>query len=250
MSELPVCEFRPVSSSYPVHVTENSDVYVVVPMLNEEAVIADVVSDLRESFSHVICVDDGSHDGSAAVAGAAGAVVIRHPDNLGQGAAIQTGISFALRDPGMRYVITFDGDGQHRPSDAVGILETARSSGVDVVLGSRFLSPEVGSMPARRRLLLRGAIAFTRLTTRLKLTDAHNGLRAFNRRAATRVQVTLNGMAHASEILQQIASNGLSYQEHPITVEYTAYSRAKGQSNINAVNIVFDLLAARLRTGR
>lgn len=230
--------------------SDNSDVYVVVPMFNEAPVIGRVVSELRASFPHVVCIDDGSADGSAEVAAAAGAIVVRHPDNLGQGAAIQTGLSFALRDTQMRYAITFDGDGQHRVSDAVAMLVAARESGTDVVLGSRFLDTIAESMPWRRRALLRAAVWFTRLTTKLALTDSHNGLRVFNRAAVSRIQVTLNGMAHASEVLHQIARARLSYREYPITVEYTAYSRSKGQANINAVNIVFDLLAARLRTGR
>src|SRR5690349_10608612 len=92
----------------------NDDVTVVVPALNEEARVGTVVSDLREQFGRVVVVDDGSTDGTAAIARAAGAVVVSHPTNLGQGAALQTGFEYALRDPAMRFVITFDSDGQHR----------------------------------------------------------------------------------------------------------------------------------------
>lgn len=224
--------------------------YVVVPMYNEAAVIGAVVANLRVVFKNVVCVDDGSTDGSPELAAASGATVVRHPDNLGQGAAIQTGFSYALTDPAMRHTITFDADGQHRIEDAVAMLTVARDTGIDVVLGSRFLHQGSQRMPLSRKALLRAAVGFTRATTGLKLTDAHNGLRVLNRRATAQIQISLSGMAHASEILNQIAMGELSYFEQPITVDYTDYSRAKGQRNINAVNIAFDLLTARIRLSR
>lgn len=225
----------------------NADVCVVVPVFNEAAVVAEVVAGLRGSFDRVVCVDDGSRDGSAQVAQSAGAQVVRHPVNLGQGAAIQTGVEFALRDPATRFVVTFDADGQHRVEDAEAMLALARHGDVDVVLGSRFLSGAATSVPWSRRALLRAAVLFTRLTSGLPLTDTHNGLRVLNRDAAASLDLTLNGMAHASEILHQFARASLRWREHPVTVVYTDYSRAKGQSNLNAVNIALDMLAHRVR---
>lgn len=225
---------------------ENADTCVIVPMLNEESVISDVVGQLRRQFCAVVCVDDGSIDDSSALALKAGAMVVRHPVNLGQGAALQTGISFALRNPAYEFFVTFDADGQHRAEDAERMVAKARSTAVDVVLGSRFLGESVGASWTRRSLL-RAATGFTRMTTGMKLTDAHNGLRVLNRRAASLIRLRLAGMAHASEIVDQIAHLRLSYCEHPVSIEYTQYSVAKGQSNLNAVNIAFDLLANRVR---
>lgn len=224
------------------------DVVVVIPMYNEAPVVATVVSDLRSAFTHVVCVDDGSSDGCAEVAELAGATVLRHPLNLGQGAALQTGITFAL-NTSAAYVVTFDADGQHRVSDAVAMLELARTEDVDIVLGSRFLHRSADpSIPALRRQVLRAALLFTRLTTGLPLTDTHNGLRVMSRSAARKITITLHGMAHASEILGIIARQKISYREAPISVEYTDYSTAKGQSSLNAVNILFDLFLARARS--
>jgi glycosyltransferase involved in cell wall biosynthesis len=228
----------------------NADVAVVVPVYNEATVISAVVSALRAAFPRVICVDDGSSDGSAELARAAGAVVVRHHENLGQGAALQTGLTYALRDPATRYVVTFDADGQHRVEDARRMVRTARDEGVDVVLGSRFLGENTREIPPSRRTLLRAAVVFTRLSSGMGVTDAHNGLRVFSRGAAACMNITLNGMGHASEILEQIAGHGLSWHEVPVTIDYTDYSRAKGQANINAVNISFDILSRRLRSGR
>jgi glycosyltransferase involved in cell wall biosynthesis len=179
------------------------------------------------------------------VASAAGAVVLRHATNLGQGAALQTGISFAMRAPGTSYVVTFDADGQHDAADAARMVALARSEAVDVVLGSRFLGV-ASDVPPLRRALLRGAVAFTRATTGLRLTDTHNGLRVLSRRAVLDLDIRLSGMAHASELLHHVASRGLAYREVPVSITYTDYSRAKGQPGLNALNVVFDLFVHRL----
>ncbi|WP_370249991.1 glycosyltransferase family 2 protein [Nocardioides sp.] len=219
---------------------------VVIPMHDEAAVIAEVVREVRRGFARVVCVDDGSSDDSAALARAAGAEVVVHPINLGQGAAIETGIRAALRDPAVTHVVTFDADGQHRVDDALAMVETAATHDVQVVLGSRFLG-DVSTLPAARRRLLRAATAFSRATTGLALTDAHNGLRVLRRDAAADLRVRLHGMSHASEILGTIARRGWSYREHPVTIDYTPYSRAKGQRAYNAANILFEVACHRLR---
>ncbi len=227
-----------------------SDVCVIIPVYNEAGVIADVVREVREVFPNVVCVDDGSHDTSASEAADAGALVVRHLVNLGQGAALQTGLEFALaRWPEVDYVVTFDADGQHRIEDAAAMVSEARRGEVDVVLGSRFLS-DTQRIPPVRRVVLRGAVAFTRMTTGLPLTDAHNGLRVLTRSAASTIKLRLNGMAHASEILEVIAKQRLRWTEVPIQIVYNDYSQSKGQSSINAVNIVFELLVNRVRVAR
>lgn len=223
-----------------------TDTAVVIPMHNEGTVIADVVTDVRRRFAHVVCVDDGSHDDCAAQARAAGALVVRHPTNLGQGAAIETGIRHALARLEVDYVVTFDADGQHGVDDAAAMVQLARRDDVQVVLGSRFLGTAEG-ISGSRRAVLRAAVRFTRSTTGLEVTDAHNGLRVLRRDAAEHVRLRLHGMSHASEILSLIARRGFSYAEHPVTISYTDYSRAKGQRGYNAFNIVFELMVNRLR---
>jgi glycosyltransferase involved in cell wall biosynthesis len=228
---------------------QHADTWVVVPVFREEAVVGSVVATLRESFPHVVCVDDGSRDGSAAVAAAAGARVVRHPVNLGQGAALQTGMEFALLDPACRYLVTFDADGQHRVADAARMVELLRTGGYDVVLGSRFLGDATGLTPGRR-LLLRAAAALTRLTAGIPVTDAHNGLRAMTREFAARLDITMPGMAHASEITEAVGRLRARWVEVPVTIDYTDYSRGKGQRSINSVNIAFDVSVHQLFGGR
>ncbi|WP_276697755.1 glycosyltransferase family 2 protein [Propionibacterium acidifaciens] len=217
------------------------DAWLVVPLYNEGPVVGDVIRGARETFPRIVCVDDGSSDDSAGIAREAGAVVVSHPINLGQGAALQTGLSYALQDRAANYFVTFDSDGQHQVSDAAAMVERLRSEpDVDIILGSRFLDEHVEA-GALKRLVLKAAVRFERFSTRLDVTDTHNGLRALNRHAASTIQLHQNRMAHGSEFLREIADHRLAYREHPVHVLYTDYSRAKGQSLWNSVNILFDL---------
>ncbi len=215
--------------------------WFVIPLYNEEQVIGDVIRALRETYPLVVCVDDGSRDNSAAEAEAAGAVVVRHPYNMGQGAALKTGVDYARRDPSMKQVVTFDADGQHQVADAAAMIEKMQAEGVDCVLGSRFLDSR--TKPGfLKGIVLRMAIVFTNITSGVRLTDTHNGLRVLSRHACDKISIEQNRMAHASEIVSEIGRHDLTYAEYPVHILYTDYSKAKGQPLLNAINIVADLL--------
>lgn len=218
-----------------------SRTWIVIPLFNEAPIIGSVIKDLLEVFPHIVCVDDGSTDSSAEAARAAGAVVVQHPVNLGQGAALQTGFEYALQDPQMSSVVTFDADGQHRVPDAAAMVRRLESGEADVVLGSRFLDgrTKIGRI---KRLVLRTAALQTRFSTGMPLTDAHNGLRAFNRSVVANLHLTQNRMAHASELIQIVSALKPRWTEHPVEIVYTDYSKAKGQSLLNSVNILADLI--------
>lgn len=217
------------------------DTWIVVPLYNEAAVVGQVVADLRAEFAHVVCIDDGSQDASIVAAEHAGALVVRHATNLGQGAALQTGIDFVLEQTAARFVVTFDSDGQHQVRDAAAMVRRARAEDLAVVFGSRFLDERTRAGWAKR-LVLKTAVWATNQTTGLHLTDAHNGLRVIRRDAAAHVDLRQNRMAHASEIVLQLGRSRLPWTEHPVHVLYTDYSRGKGQSLLNAVNILVDLV--------
>lgn len=215
--------------------------WLVVPLYNEAEVIRDVMSEARRTFPNIVCVDDGSRDRSAVEARAAGVHVVRHPINLGQGAALRTGLDFALVQPGARYFVTFDADGQHRVEDAQAMIRRLADEPLDVVVGSRFL--DARTKPGFvKKLVLKAAVIMQRVTSGVNLTDAHNGLRALNRRAAGAIEIRQNRMAHASEIVNEIGRLKLRYAEQPVHIVYTDYSRAKGQSLWNSVNILSDLM--------
>ena len=179
--------------------------WLVVPLYNEAQVVAEVIANARKTFPNVVCVDDGSRDDSAAQARSAGAIVVSHPLNLGQGAALQTGITYVLTRTNARYIATFDSDGQHSTADVMAAWVGSKTSG-------------------------------------MKLTDAHNGLRLLRRDAAEQLDLHQNRMAHASEIIRQLGASGLPWAEQPVHIEYTDYSRSKGQSLWNSVNILVDLM--------
>jgi glycosyltransferase involved in cell wall biosynthesis len=221
-----------------------SNLWVICAAYNEATVIGRVVADLIRAEHQVVVVDDGSRDGTRHVAAAAGAHVITHPINLGQGAALQTGIEYALSQ-GADILVTFDADGQHRVSDIPRLVDVLRRERAEFALGSRFLG-QTYNLPLLRRWVLQAATVFTRLTTGLRLTDAHNGLRALTRQGAAAIRLRQNRMAHASEILNEIARSRLRYVEVPVTIEYTAYSLAKGQRIGDSVTILLDLFAKEL----
>lgn len=222
------------------------DTYVIVPVYNEEQVIGEVISKLQAHFAHIICVDDGSSDGSVAEIAKTKATLLRHKRNRGQGAALRTGIQHALSKKGAKYFVTFDADGQHRVEDALKMLRFLKKGEADIVLGSRFVG-STEDMPFIKYMVLKAAIVFSNVTTGLKLTDTHNGLRAFNRDVATKLKLTCSGMAHASEIIYRVAENKFRYAELPVTITYSEYSKSKGQSVFNSFRILKELVTYRLQ---
>lgn len=221
------------------------DTWLIVPCYNEGTVIFDVLSRARETFPNIVAVNDGSRDNSAAQIRAAGAHLVDHPVNLGQGAAIQTGVEYARAQPGAEFFVTFDADGQHQIKDVVRMIERLRTEPVDIIVGTRFAGQDNSQVPWIKRLVLKTVVMLSPRTKRLGLSDAHNGLRAFNRKVAEEMNIRMNGMSHASEIVTMIDKQGWRVDEEPVDILYTEYSMSKGQSLINGVNILADGLVAR-----
>jgi len=204
-------------------------VWAVIPAYNEERMIGQVVQDVIPRVSAIVVVDDCSHDKTAHEAECAGAHVVRHPLNLGQGAALQTGTEYALSH-NADIIVHFDADGQHSAEDIPALTQPIQEGKVDIVLGSRFLKEN--DIPFVRKIFLRGAILFTWIFSGIKLTDTHNGLRAFSGSAAQKIIIQENRMAHASEIIHCIAQSKLRHSEIPVTIQYTAYSLSRGDSSL------------------
>lgn len=216
-------------------------VWVVIPAFNEARTVGSVVSSVRAAgYAHICVVNDGSIDRTSDIASSKGAYVLDHAVNLGQGAALQTGIAYALAQ-GAKYICTFDADGQHAPSSIADLLAALEHQQADVAVGSRFLG-DSSSVPLARRLLLRAAVLFTLLHARVRVTDTHNGLRALTNFAARSIEIEQPGMAHASEILQKIGDLHFKLVEVPVEIAYTAYSQRKGQSGFDSIKILLDLL--------
>jgi polyprenyl-phospho-N-acetylgalactosaminyl synthase len=224
-------------------------VYVVIPAFNEEKNIGRVVRDLFEQQARVknidleigelkvVVVDDGSLDNTGKLAKTAGAIVIQHAVNRGQGAALQTGNEFALKK-GAQIIIHFDADGQFNASDLVPALKLLKSNSLDVILGSRFLDNRSKVPFLKKYLLLPTAIKINTSFTGLKLTDAHNGFRILTRQAAKKITIHQDKMAHNSEIVSQIKEYKLNFAEFPVEVFYHRF----GQGLVGGVRVLWDLL--------
>jgi glycosyltransferase involved in cell wall biosynthesis len=225
---------------------DSNRIWFVVPAHNEEVTIGEVIEPIISRGFNVVVVNDNSSDRTKSAALQKNVWVVSHPLNLGQGAALQTGISFALSKEA-EIIVTFDADGQHQLVDATSMIDVLKEESIDLVLGSRFLNGKPRSMPESRFYILKLAVLFTRVTSRLKVTDTHNGLRVLSASAASKILLHQNRMAHASEILSQIRKNNLSYVEYPTDVRYTKYSLSKGQKSSNLISIIFELLMGKFR---
>lgn len=219
---------------------------MVIPAYNEQEVIRDVLTDLLQYPYKIVVVDDGSIPSlKEPLGGIDGITYIRHKVNLGQGAALQTGIDYALRH-NADYIVTFDADGQHSPADIEKLLAPLQNKEAMVALGSRFLEKKMHNAPASRTWILKAGRWVNYFFTGLYLSDAHNGLRAMTKEAAAKIRLKENRMAHATEFLFSIRKHKLAYKEVPALVLYTDYSKAKGQSVFNSIRIFFDLVLHKL----
>lgn len=220
-------------------------VFVIVPSFNETTIIKEVVNDLHRSQYRIVVVDDGSETPVAGQLKDMPVDILRHEVNLGQGAALQTGIEYALSKQAA-YIVTFDSDGQHQASDIAALLQPVINDEADITIGSRFLNGSKNTMPAGRKLLLKTGRWVNYLLTGLLLTDAHNGLRAMNNKAGSLIRISENRMAHATELLTEVKKNKLRYKEIPVTIHYTDYSKKKGQTAWSSFRIFFDLLLNKI----
>ena len=220
--------------------SQQNNIAIVIPALNEEKRIAATIQSIRSGGDYfIIVVDDGSTDATAAAARGAD-IVLRHKVNRGMGAALVTGTRYAL-DHGASIIVHFDADGQHAAGEISRVVAPLQRDDCDIVLGSRYL--QKNKLPFTKRYFIHApALLLQRLTTGLRLSDVHNGFRAMTRQAAQKIQITQDRMAHASEIINEIARLQLRYQEVPITVTYHTY----GQGFRGGVRIMYDLIIKRL----
>ena len=223
-----------------------SDVFVIIPAYNEGPILSQTVDELLPYGFTLVVVDDGSTVPASQYLEGRQAHYLRHLTNLGQGAALQTGMDYAVRRRA-GIIVHFDADGQHSPELIGKLVEPIRSGECDVVMGSRFIDPgDRAKVPIAKQVLLKAGVLVSWIFAGLWLTDTHNGFRALSFNAASRIRMTENGYAHATEILELIRKSGLRFKEIPATIRYTEHSLAKGQSVFNSINIMFDLVLRKL----
>lgn len=220
-------------------------VAIVIPAYNEAKSIGQVVVNLVKLNYQVIVVDDGSSDDTFKIATTHGAVVLRHIINRGYGAALRTGTDYAF-SKGAEVVVHFDADGQFDPAEVDKFIKVITAGQAEVVLGSRFLGQHI-NMPISRYITLKIGIIFTWLVSGIKLTDTHNGFRAFTKSAWQSLHLILDQMAFSSEVIDEISRLKIKYQEVPVTVRYTDYSwQNSKQGNWAAFKVVKDFFMGKL----
>ena len=193
-------------------------VFCVIPAFNEEKYIYDVAKIAKEFVDVVVVVDDGSIDKTFRRAIDSGAVVLRHEENMGKGAALRTGFKYAL-EHGADIVVTLDGDMQHDPLEIPKFLEKIREEGVDIVVGSRFLE-KVKGMPIQRRLSNFITTKVLNKVFKVPVTDSQSGFRAFKRKVLEKVTFKDNRYGAETEILIEAKRKGFNIVEVPISVKY------------------------------
>lgn len=221
-------------------------IVAIVPAFNEGSRIVAAIADARQYVDHVVVIDDCSSDDTGVVAKSAGAIVLRHIINRGQGAALQTGTDYALKTLVADVIVHFDADGQMMGSEIPMMVQPIAAGEADVVLGSRFLGKAALNMPAMRRFMIRLGTIFTIVLSGIRVTDTHNGFRALSRKAALDMRISLDRMAHASEILDLIKTKRLKYVERPVTISYTEDTLHKGQSTVKAMMTAKDILKKKI----
>jgi len=221
-------------------------IWIVIPAYNEEAKIGQVIDSLKlAGFYNIFVVNDGSRDRTEERAFQAGADVLNHVINRGQGAALRTGIEYLRETHDPDIVVTFDADGQHKAEDIGNMVMPIIKNEADIVLGSRFLTKS-SQVPLLRKIILKAGIFFTNIISNVNLTDTHNGFRALNKRAINLIRITHRGMEHASEIIEEIKKRKLRYKEVPVEIIYSEYSQRKGQKTSNFIKVGIKMVLKKL----
>jgi len=216
--------------------SKKQKIYIIIPAFNEAASIGKVIKDLLSSgYENIIVIDDGSVDKTAAIVKKFDILLVRHPVNMGPGAAIKTGIDFALLN-GAEIIVTFDAGGQHLAKDIYELIKPIIFNNAEITLGNRFLN-KTSKVPVFKRIILKAGALLMFLMYGILSSDSHNGLKAMSRSAASRIEIRSKGWEYCSEIIEEIMLKKIKYQEVPVTVKYTDYSIKKGQKIYNSFYI-------------
>jgi len=220
-------------------------IFIVIPAYNEEERIDKVISKLRKNnYKNIVVVDDGSQDKTLKICENQAVYLLKHSINRGQGAALQTGITFALQKEA-DIIVTFDADGQFLAEEIKDLLMPIKKKEVDIVLGSRFLG-KAENMPFLKKSVLKLGVLVVRILYGIKVTDSQSGFRAMSSNSAKKIKITADKMEHAGEIFHEIIKKNLKYKEVPITVIYDKYALKKGQDWSKSIDLGFGMLFRRL----
>lgn len=214
-------------------------IIAVIPAYNESGRIRSVVEGTSKFVWRVIVVDDGSSDDTAAVAERAGAIVLRHAQNCGAGAATMTGIE-AARSLAAEAIVTLDADEQHDPTDIPALLKPVQQDRADIVFANRF--GRRNRIPFIRRFFNAAGNLVTFAATGRWVQDSQCGFKVLGPRAVAEVQIRMSGYEFCTELVRESVQRRWRTAEVPIKVLYSQYTLAKGQSFANGVRTALKIL--------
>ena len=200
-------------------------IIIGIPAFNEEKNIGAIVAKLKVKYDHVIVCDDGSSDMTQTIASSLGAIVVKHPKNLGYGAAIKTIFNESKKIDG-DILVTFDADGQHQLSEIDSVLKPLFEKKCDIVIGSRFLGT-TKDLPKYRKIGIKTITGLTNAVTGSNLSDSQSGFRAYSKKILNEITPTESGMGVSTEILIKSLKKEMKILEVPITISYENNSHSQ-----------------------
>ncbi len=223
---------------------DKEKIFIIIPAYNEADKIQATIQDVQQYYSQIIVVNDCSVDRTAKLAKKAGAIVLNHLLNRGQGASLDTGTKYALSQ-GAEIIVHFDADGQFLAKEIIKLVQPILDDASDIVLGSRFLDIKSNLPKFKKYFIMPLARLFIKLIYRARLTDPQNGFRAFNRRVGLALNIDNDGAAHCTEIIVKMLSGSWRYQEVSVTVVYNHFGasllagKGRGAGGINILKSLF-----------
>ena len=200
-------------------------IIIGIPAFNEEKNIGAIVAKLKKKYDQVIVCDDGSSDMTQIIASSLGAIVVKHPKNLGYGATIKTIFNEAKKIDG-DILVTFDADGQHQISEIDSVLKPLSENKADIVIGSRFLG-STKDLPKYRKIGIKAITSLTNTVTGSNLSDTQSGFRAYSKKVLNEIFPTESGMGISTEILIKSLKKQMTILEVPITISYDNNSHSQ-----------------------
>ncbi len=225
--------------------------FCILPAYNEEKNIVKTIEDVSPFVDEIIVVDDCSTDNTFSVAKKTNATVLRHLLNRGQGASLQTGNEYAIKNSA-DIIVHFDADGQMKADEIKDIILPLQNGDADIVFGSRFLEKKSDMPWFKEKIIMPIAHFVNKILIGKTLTDPQSGFRAMTRDVAKIVRIENDGAAHCSEILHKSFKNNLKIKEIPMTVIYNDFgqgilgSSKTGGRGRGGMKILKDLIISKL----
>lgn len=215
-------------------------IFCVIPALNEEKNISLVIEKVKKYVDQVIIVDDGSSDNTVNIAKNSQATTLKHLVNRGQGAALQTGNDYCLKN-NADIIVHFDADNQFLAEEIPEVIKPLLDNKADIVFGSRFLNKK-SKIPVFKKRVIMPLARLINSFLGIVTSDPQSGFRAFNKKTAELIKIENDGMAHCSEILHKAFDYKLRVKEVPITVIYHEF----GNNFSGGLRIIKDLLMGKI----